>query len=186
MNIQSALQMDKPTFLDWVQGREGRYELAGRRVVMMTGGSIAHAEIIKNLLVLLHGRIDRQRWTVVSEFGVDLGPETLRYPDVVVVPRKAARDTLTMTDPVLIAEVVSPSSATLDLGDKATEYLSLSSLCAYLVFDQNEPKAWAWQRTADGFRPGADIHSGPEAIIRLDAFGIEQPLADIYAGIAFD
>jgi hypothetical protein len=36
MNVQPHLQMDNATFLDWVQGREERYELAGGRVMMMT------------------------------------------------------------------------------------------------------------------------------------------------------
>jgi Uma2 family endonuclease len=183
MNVQSHLRMDKPAFLDWVQGREGRYELAGRRVVMMTGGSRAHAEIIKNLVVLLHERIDRRKWTVVADFGVDLGPETLRYPDVMVISRGAARNSLTVTAPLLIAEVISPSSATLDLGDKATEYLNLPSLCGYLVFDQDEPKAWAWLRTPDGFKPGAEIISGPAGIICVPPLEIELALSDIYADL---
>jgi Uma2 family endonuclease len=183
MNVQSHRHMDKPAFLHWVQGREGRYELAGNRVVMMTGGSMAHAEIIKNLVVLLHERIDRQRWTVVADFGVDLGPETIRYPDVMVVPKGAAPNSLTVIAPVLIAEVVSPSSATLDLGDKATEYLNVASLCAYLVLDQNESKVWAWLRTPEGFRPGPERISGKDAAIRVPVLEIELPLADIYAGL---
>jgi hypothetical protein len=39
MNIQLDLRMEKPEFLTWVQAHEGRYELAGSRVVMMTRGS---------------------------------------------------------------------------------------------------------------------------------------------------
>ena len=38
MNVQLDLRMEKPEFLIWVQAHEGRYELAGNRVVMMTGG----------------------------------------------------------------------------------------------------------------------------------------------------
>ena len=40
MNVQPRLQMDNTTFLDWIQGREERYELAGGRVMMMTGATI--------------------------------------------------------------------------------------------------------------------------------------------------
>ena len=42
MNVQLDLRMDKTAFLAWVQAHEGRYELAGSRVVMMTGGSLCH------------------------------------------------------------------------------------------------------------------------------------------------
>ena len=53
MNIQPNLRMDKATFLSWAQEQEGRYELAGGRVVMMTGGTMGHGLIVSNLLELL-------------------------------------------------------------------------------------------------------------------------------------
>ena len=49
MNVQAHLQMDKAAFLAWAQEHEGRFELVERRVVMMTGGSKAHALIASNL-----------------------------------------------------------------------------------------------------------------------------------------
>ena len=69
MTIQPHLQMDNATFLDWVQGREGRYELAGGRVVMMTGGTMAHGLIVGNLFELLRARLDRKQWLVLTESG---------------------------------------------------------------------------------------------------------------------
>jgi len=183
MNVHPHLQMDKPTFLAWVQGREGRYELAGRRVVMITGGSMAHAKIVRNLLLLLHGQCDQQKLNVIADFGVDLGPDTLRYPDVLVVPAGVPRKSLTVTDPVFIAEVISPSSATVDLGDKATEYLRLPSLFAYLVLDQDEPKAWLWMREPEGFSPGPAVIAGQDAVMRIGSLGVELGLSEIYAGI---
>jgi Uma2 family endonuclease len=84
MNVQLPVHMDKAAFLAWVQGLEGRYELANGRVVMMVGASRAHALIVRNLLALLQGQLDSQLWTVLADFGIDAGPETLRYPDVMV------------------------------------------------------------------------------------------------------
>jgi hypothetical protein len=37
MNVQLPVHLDKPAFLAWAEGRKGRYELVGGRVVMMTG-----------------------------------------------------------------------------------------------------------------------------------------------------
>jgi hypothetical protein len=53
MNVQPHSQMDNATFLEWVQGREERYELAGGRVVMMTGATMRHGLIVGNLFELL-------------------------------------------------------------------------------------------------------------------------------------
>jgi len=75
MNVLLEPRMDKPEFLTWVQAREGRYELAGSRVMMMTGGSRGHAILVRRLAAALEKRLDSGRWTVLtSDFGVDLGP----------------------------------------------------------------------------------------------------------------
>jgi Uma2 family endonuclease len=183
MNVQPNLYMDKPKFLAWIQGREGRYELAERRIVMMTGGSRGHGIIMRRLANALETRLDGGRWVVLtSDFGVDLGPRTIRYPDIVVDAIGGRFEDLVATAPTLIAEVVSPSSATYDLGDKAAEYLRLPSLTAYLVLAQDEPKAWVWVRGAGGFSPGPDVIAGNDAQIDIAPLGINLPFSEIYAG----
>jgi len=157
MNVQLPLQMNKTAFLDWVQGREERYELDRGRVVMMTGGSRAHWQITANLFKALDARIDPQRWAVLPEFGIDLQSESIRYPDIIVDRAGEAPKDLTATAPVLIAEVLSPSSERVDLGDKSAEYLRLPSLAAYLVLAQDQIKAWVWTRGPAGFAPGPNV-----------------------------
>jgi Uma2 family endonuclease len=185
MNVQPDTQMDKAAFLAWVEGREGRYELAGGRVLMMPGGTMGHGLVVGNLFELLRTRLDRKRWIVVTEAGVDVGPRTIRYPDVVVDHPGAKRRDLTAKAPVLGAEVLSPSTTTIDLGDKASEYLRLPSLAAYLVLAQDEAKAWVYIRGSEQF-PAPEVIAGEGATIRVPALEIEFPLAEIYAGIEFD
>src|SRR5271166_6982096 len=101
MNVQPHLQMDNATFLDWVQGREERYELAGGRVMMMTGATMRHGLIVGNLFELLRARLDRKRWVVLMEFGIDIRPGTIRYADIVVDQYGAKGDALTAKAPML-------------------------------------------------------------------------------------
>jgi Uma2 family endonuclease len=84
---------------------------------------------------------------------------------------------------VLVAEVLSPSTAEIDLGDKAAEYLQMPSLRAYLVFSQDEPKAWVWPRSSGGFAPGPQVVAGADQTIRIGDLGLELPLSAIYAGL---
>jgi len=180
MNVQTNLQMDKTTFLAWVQGREGRHELDDGHVVMMTGGTRGHGRIFRRLAAALERRLDSDRWEVwTSDFAVDLGPKTIRYPDVVVDGRLGGDKDLTATAPILIAEVISPSSATDDLGDKAAQYLALTSLAAYLVLAQDEPKAWVWVRGSAGFPAGPEVIA-ELGVIRIPSLGIELPLVEVY------
>jgi Uma2 family endonuclease len=184
MNIQLDLRMGKSEFLTWVQTHEGRYELAESRIVMMTGGSRGHAIVVRRLAAALEKRLDGSLWTVLtSDFGVDLGPSTVRYPDVVVDVAGGRLKDLTATAPAVIVEVVSPSSAKDDLGVKADEYVRLPSLSAYLVLAQDVPKAHVWVRGAGGFSPKPKIIEGLYAVVEIASLGIDLPLAEIYIGI---
>jgi Uma2 family endonuclease len=185
MNIQPDLRMGKSEFLTWVQAREDRYELAGSRVVMMTGGSRGHAIIVRQLARALEKRLDAARWTVLtSDFGVDLGPATVRYPDVVVDVAGGPFKDLTATAPAIIAEVISPSSEKDDLGAKAEEYVRLPSLAAYLVLAQDAPKTRVWLRGPRGFSRKPKAVAGFDAVIEVAALDVHLPLAEIYAGFA--
>ena len=183
MNIQPNLRMDKAAFIAWMQANEGRYELARGRVVMMPGASKVRGRIITRLVVALNTLFDPQVWDVISEFGVEAGPETLRYPDVVVERAGGGNKDFTTTAPVLLAEVLSPSTAEIDLGDKAAEYLPIPSLLAYMVFSQEDPKAWVWARASGEFTPGPEVFAGTDAIIRVPAMQLALPLADVYADV---
>jgi Uma2 family endonuclease len=186
MNIAYPRSMDAAAFLSWAEGREGRYELARGRVMMMTGGSRAHALIVRRFANAVESRLDATRWTVLtSDFAVKVGPDTVRYPDVVVDVADGALNDLSATSPALIAEILSPSSVTNDLGDKATEYLRLASVRAYIVLSQDEPKAWAWVWSESGFPVGPEVIMG-DGVIRIPALSTELSLTEVYRGFAAD
>jgi Uma2 family endonuclease len=175
--------MSKATFLEWDAAEGERCELVAGRVVMMPRPSLAHGMIVMNLGVLLRTRLDPKDWVVIAEFGLDTGPETLRYPDIVVDRAGRPGKSYTAGAPAFLAEVLSPSTAEIDLGDKAAEYLQVPSLRAYIVLSQDEPKAWVFERTGSQFSSGPVVVSGEDAIIRVAALQLELPMAEIYAGI---
>jgi hypothetical protein len=177
MNVRPNLQMDKPAFLAWVEGREGRYELVDGRVVEVTDGSRAHAQITANFFHILHSCLDRHRWTILP--GFDTGPKTVRYPDVVVDPVSAGwRDSspkcFRLRPRGSISETKRPNTC-------------LSKVWrAYLVFAQDEQKAWIWLKDAQGFPPGQQVLNAPNESVRIAALGIEFPLSEVYARVQLD
>ncbi len=183
MNVQLPVRMDQRTFLAWVQGREERYELDRGRVIMITGGSRAHWQITANLVEALRERLDPNGFAVLPEFGISLDANSIRFPDVVVDVAGEPSGDLTATAPVLIVEVLSPSSERVDLGDKAAEYLRLPSLLAYLVFAQDEMKAWIWTRGPSGFPPSCQVLEGDDAIARIEPLKIDFPFSEVYARV---
>jgi hypothetical protein len=46
-------------------------------------------------------------------------------------------------------------------------------------------KAWLWTRGADGFATGGTVVEGEQAVVRIDALGIDLPFADVYARVRF-
>jgi len=186
MNIQTNLRMNKPFFVTWVEAKQDSYELAKGVAMMMPRPSWAHGLIVSNVMYALRRRLDPKQWAVVAEFGLDTGPDTLRYPDIVVDCAGGSAKSYTARAPVLLAEVLSPSSAETDLGDKPSEYLQLPSLLAYIVLSQAEPKAYVYARQAAGFDSCPAVETGVAAIIAVPALGLELPLADIYEGVPME
>ena len=186
MNNQIPVHMDKAAFLNWVERQDGRYELVEGRVIAGDPPCRAHALIATDLLILLSARLDRRQWVSLLAFGLNIGPETIRFPDMVVDRAGGDCNDRTATAPVLIAEVLSPSTAAIDLGDKAAEYLQLPSLAAYLVFSEDEPNAWVWIKGEQGFPPAPAVLNGKDEIIWIPALKLTLPLSALYASVELE
>lgn len=188
MNAPIDLRMDKKTFLRWVQSQEGRYELIGGRVVMQQTPSRGQGRISKNLERALELQLDVNKWLVLrGDISVEFGEET-RVPDVLVEPA-GLPDELNVTDrPVLLAEILSPSSMQVDFHAKPNLYFQIPSLEIYIVASQDKPYLWIWQRSRDAARAFPDMAVELDSLaanVALEYFGIKLPLAEIYRGIAF-
>jgi Uma2 family endonuclease len=142
----------------------------------------AHALIAGNIAYALDAALDRKHWDVLMSFAVDTGPNTVRDPDVLVDSGGDGKDVVANA-PALLAEVLSPSSTTIDLGEKPAEYLRIPSLMTYLVLAQNEPKAWLWQRESPAFVSGPRVVAGIDRSITIGALSLDLPLSEIYRGI---
>jgi Uma2 family endonuclease len=185
MNILTPRpQMTLPAFLDWVGRQEGRFEFKNGQIQMMTGATRGHLIVTSGFMLALASSLDRRAWLVgVADFGVRIG-EDVRYPDILVEPIGGQRDALLTDAPVLIVEVLSPSSLYIDMRDKAEEYTSLSSLAAYVVASQDEPRIWLWLRGEDGsFPKSPDMVFGPDGVLAVPKLGVALRLGEIYAAL---
>lgn len=177
--------MTKAEFLAWVQGQHGHFELKVGQVIMHPGGSRRHGTIIGRFVGQFISRLHPQLWNVVpTELAIEIGPD-IRYPDVLVEHASQDGDALSTESPLVLIEVLSPSSVDTDMTIKLAEYTSLASLECYIVASQDETICWVWQRTGkDRAFPAKPVEiKGRDAAIELAALGIALPLAEIYRGI---
>lgn len=80
MNARFELHLDQAAFDRWLDGQQGKYEWKEGRVVQMANVTRAHARIEKNLILALSGRLNLEKWEVLStEFGVEK-PTFTRFP----------------------------------------------------------------------------------------------------------
>lgn len=184
MNIQSKLPTTADEFLRWNEGREGKWDLVGGRIVdMMVKVSKNHAILCSNLIVLLRGGLAMPPYVVTSaDFGVKTAT-SVRYPDVMVDGALGNGKDLAAAAPLLIAEVLSPSTMAVDFGPKVDEYKTLETLRHYLVFAQDEPRLWLWSRAADGAWTEPHMIEGRGETVSLAGLGITLQLSELYVGI---
>lgn len=176
--------LSKAAFFATIRDRQGHFELKDGCLIVQAGGSRNHAFIIGRFVVALGHRLDPHDWaTCPTELAVEIGDD-IRYPDVVVESMSGDGKAYVAGRPVVLIEVLSPSSTGTDMAVKLAEYTSLPSLEAYIVASQDEPICWVWQRRQDGHFPRIPQEvKGREASIALIGRGIALPLAEIYRGI---
>ncbi len=185
MNIQSRPPTTPDEFLRWNEGREGKREFVNGRVVeMMINVTRNHADIATNLIILLRGQLDRSEFSVGSADFAVRTPDGVRFPDVYVDRRSTgARGTdLAAVAPVILVEVLSPSSLARDLHDKWNDYQGIDSLLHYLVVSHEEARVWLASRTG-GVWQDIQTHVGFEEVVFLADINVSLPLAEIYNGV---
>jgi len=111
------------------------------------------------------------------------GGGSIRYPDAFVVCSPVPRGTLVVTDPVVVFEVLSPSTASTDIGIKNEEYRDTPSIQRYVMLAQDRPFATVFARVGDDWV--GHIISGA-AVLEMPEIGIGVPLAELYEGVSFE
>jgi Uma2 family endonuclease len=146
----------------------------------MTGGSRAHQRIVLNAINALIQALDPAAFDAVQEMRVQMPGGAVRYPDVAVVAGAIPPAARTLTDAVVICEVLSPDTAEADRGEKFAEYRTLPGLRAYVLIEQSSRAVTVWRLAAAGTwqQDGAT----PE-MIALPEIGAVLTLAALYAGV---
>jgi Uma2 family endonuclease len=170
-------------YLDLERRTPLQVEYAGGRIFAMAGGTLRHAAVGTNAIVLLGGQL-RGRCRVLGSDAKLWIPKfkSARYPDVVVVCGEIEttdRDRNALVNPVLLVEVVSPGTEEVDRTEKLEEYKSIPTLRHYLLVDSEErrvevySKSTRWPKRARLF--------GPEDTITLTDPALELVISELYA-----
>ena len=184
MNLALRKPMTLAEFLAWEERQPLRYEFDGIGPVAMTGGTFAHAAIQRNLAFALTGRLRGKPCQFVgNDLKIQVADGHIRYPDGMVVCSPVDRKATVVHDPVVVFEVLSPSTATNDRIVKAREYQATPSIQRYVMLEQDSVGATVYARAGDVWTHDILV---ADSILALPEIGVELPLAELYQGIAFD
>jgi Uma2 family endonuclease len=170
MNIVLPKLMTVDEFLAWaVRQKKGRYELFKGRVIMQQPQTWRHAELrahVYNLLVAAVERGGVPYFAAPDGMTVRISEDEAFEPDALVapLPRPEGLD-LEIANPVLVVEVLSPSSVKRDLADKLAGYSKVPSIAHYLVLDPEEREViWFRRISGGGLQPPIAMREGTLAL----------------------
>ena len=188
MNAHALMYVDKPTFYSFIANADERYRyeyVRGWIMQQQAGGSRKHSEIATAFCIIIGQQLDRQHWAISNSDRLIELDSVVRYADAIVERRNSASDdSLQALSPILIVEVLSPSSEERDLAIKPAEYLAIAALDTYIVASQDEVLCYVWQRRPDGsFDQRPATFKGRDQVIQVPNLGLALPLAEVYRGI---
>lgn len=131
-----------------------RHEWIDGEVRDMPGASHYHGMVVSNLLFALMTALKGRDFAVLANDLKTRVPDlAYYYPDVVVVPHPPEfeddRSDIVL-NPLVVVEVLSPSTQSVDRGEKLDNYRRIDSLTDYLIVTRDRPSVDHWTRRADG------------------------------------
>ncbi|PIE74399.1 MAG: hypothetical protein CSA18_05305 [Deltaproteobacteria bacterium] len=139
-----------------------RLELINGEIYAMSGGSGEHNTITMNLSGLLWSFLKGKSCRAFSEnMRVKVSDDNIFYPDVLVDCNYDPNNPLFAGSPVLIIEVLSPSTADYDRGTKFNMYRQIASLEEYVIIEQKKMNVKIYRRINNWkpthYRKGDDV-----------------------------
>ena len=169
-------------FLAWEEQQAGRYELVGGVLRLMSDGTANHDLVAMNLARCLGNALaGRPCFVHGSNLKVRSPDGAVMYPDVFVRCGANRGDAQVVDDPVLVVEVLSPSTQRDDLTLKRWAYQAIPTLQAILLVSAQAAAIELAEREPDGSWRSRH-YRGLDASLPLAALGLELALAEVYAG----
>jgi Uma2 family endonuclease len=185
MATDQALRLTPQEYLAFERRAGAKHEYADGELREMVGASLPHNLIACRISSLLDRDLAGRPFLVCqSDLRVRVPGGPYYYPDVVVAPsppRLEDEEADTLLDPLVIAEVLSPSTEEYDRGEKLDGYRRIPSLTDYLLVSQDRVRVDHYRRS--GTEWTLRIVTGRTASIPFPELGCELALVRVYENV---
>jgi Uma2 family endonuclease len=193
--IKMPVQTDKKyytpeEYLELEEKAEYKNEYRDGEIVPMTGGTTNHNKIILNFCRKFPLTIEEQDYDIYAG-DVRLWIPRYRvytYPDVMVIkgnPVYEGTGTTTITNPLLIVEVLSNSTKNYDQGDKFDYYRSLGEFREYILIDQYNYHVKQFAKNLEG-KWVLTEYEEEDSVLLLESVNFSISFRDIYQRVNFE
>ena len=174
-------------YLDLERASEHKSEFLNGEIFAMGGASARHALIVVNTSGELRNLLrDRPCTVYATDLRVRASYERLySYPDVIVVcgePKFIDDAFDTLTNPILIVEVLSPTTKNYDRGEKFDQYRKIADLREYLLVAQDQPHVEHYIKQSDGTWLFSEVENR-DSTVYLPSLDCSLSLAEVYAKV---
>ncbi len=188
MASNAVTKVTEEQYLAMDRAAEFRSEFLDGEVVAMSGGSVRHSRLKVNLVGEVRAAL---RGTACQAFNSDLrvrvSSRMYTYPDLTVVcgmPMTADKREDILLNPMVIFEVLSPSTEFYDRGVKFRRYREIESLTDYILVAQDQIGIEQYTRADDHTWTLRDYQRADD-VFHIPSIGVSVPLAAIYERIEF-
>ncbi len=177
-------KMTAKEYLEIERRAEHKSEFYNGEMFAMAGASKAHNLIVGNLLRSLGNRLEARNCNVYpSDIRVKIERiNKYTYPDVSVTCGKEVHEDDredVLLNPILIVEILSPSTEAYDRGDKFQHYQFIKSLQEYVLIAQDACRVEQYIRQHD-WEWTYRVYSSLEDAVKLESINCELPLKEVY------
>jgi len=184
MTAATRLRMTADEFIAWARGQPRRHELVAGEAIAMSPERLDHIRIKSSAWLRLREAVLASGLAceaVADGASVRIDDATVYEPDACVrCGDRLHGYGIEIADPVIVVEVVSPSSVAIDSGAKLDDYFRLPSVRHYLIVNGHTRSVIHHERTASGLIETRVVRSGPLA---LDPPGIVVEVEGFFEGV---
>jgi Uma2 family endonuclease len=175
-------------YLEGEKDGKFRHEYIDGEVYQMAGASDRHHRISANIFIKLDSHLDNSEcepFMTDMKFKVD--ETTFYYPDVFVTCEENPESPFYREKPILIIEVLSPSTRQTDKREKLHVYQQIPTVQEYVIIEQDKIKLELHRRQPDGrWITYYYDQSDRDETIEFQSVGLKLNLDEIYRRVKFE
>jgi Uma2 family endonuclease len=183
--IRKSETMSASAFLEWAEAQEGRYQLISGEIVAMAPERVEHVHVKRMAANALDAAAAAAKLlcrAYVDGLGVKIDDSTVFEPDALVnCGAPPSRGSLIAPNPVIVVEVISPSTAARDIAEKYANYFRHPSVQHYLILFIEKRIAILHSRAEGEMLKSRIARDGDR--LTFDPPGIEVAVSDFFAGL---